>query len=308
MTLLPLASLLALVGCFEKELPDADGDGINDLKEESLGLDPNNADTDGDGLEDAVEVRETLTDPLNPDTDEDRLNDGDEVNEYGTDPFDPDSDGDTYLDGWEVTEGTDPLDEESRIYKGYWPYNPDKDDYDRPDEFTRPKVGKPLYDLKMVDQHGDVVNIYDLAGHGKPILMDISAEWCGPCNYMAMWLSGGNYSQYPDWPSWMNFLNGSWSSVPQKIADGDIIWVTVLSEDRYGNPPGLDLIEAWDSTYPNEKIPLLQDAESDWMYCYSTYGLPSVFMFDENLETIAVPSGSKGYSGVLDLAEAYEAP
>ena len=307
MTLLPLASLLALVGCFEQELPDTDGDGINDLKEESLGLDPNNADTDGDGLEDAVEVRETLTDPLNPDTDEDRLNDGDEL-DLGTDPFEPDTDNDTYLDGWEVAEGTDPLDEDSRIYQGYWSYNPDKDDYKRSDSFERPKVGKALYDMRMVDQFGDEVSMYDLAGQGKPILMDISAEWCGPCHYMAMWLAGGDYSQYSEWPSWMNFLNGSWSSVPEKIAAGDIIWVTVLSQDRNGNPPDAGLIASWESSYPNENIPLLLDAEMDWMYCYSSYGLPSVFMFDENLETIAVPSGSKGYGGVLDLAEAYEAP
>ena len=48
------------------------------------------------------------TDPLNPDTDGDGLTDGDEVATYGTDPLVEDSDGDGVSDGDEVTNGTEP--------------------------------------------------------------------------------------------------------------------------------------------------------------------------------------------------------
>ncbi len=49
-----------------------------------LGTSPANADTDGDGLGDGIEVA-SATDPLNADTDGDGFNDGDEVI-AGTDP------------------------------------------------------------------------------------------------------------------------------------------------------------------------------------------------------------------------------
>lgn len=67
---------------------DADGDGIDaDTELFILGTDPNNADTDQDGLLD-IEVAFGLN-PLNPDTDGDGASDGDEV-AVGTNPFVPD--------------------------------------------------------------------------------------------------------------------------------------------------------------------------------------------------------------------------
>ncbi|MDO8668893.1 MAG: hypothetical protein Q7K65_01190 [Candidatus Buchananbacteria bacterium] len=59
--------------------PDSDNDGLSDEEEKQLGTNPNNFDTDGDGLIDRVEVRIYNTDPLKKDTDGDGYNDGDEV-------------------------------------------------------------------------------------------------------------------------------------------------------------------------------------------------------------------------------------
>jgi len=64
---------------------DTDRDGLNDDEEKTLGTDPNNADTDNDGLFDREEVKVYLTDPLNPDTDNDSYLDGAEV-KGGYDP------------------------------------------------------------------------------------------------------------------------------------------------------------------------------------------------------------------------------
>lgn len=68
---------------------DPDGDGITSDEEASLGTDPNNPDTDGDGLNDFQEM--DYTDPLAPDTDGDGFSDGDEELIYGSDPNDPES-------------------------------------------------------------------------------------------------------------------------------------------------------------------------------------------------------------------------
>ncbi|MBT5379343.1 MAG: SUMF1/EgtB/PvdO family nonheme iron enzyme, partial [Opitutae bacterium] len=66
---------------------DSDEDGLSDLYEQSLGSDPYNSDTDGDGLKD-----------------------GDEANIHGSSPVLTDTDGDGFDDKAEVTGKTDPND------------------------------------------------------------------------------------------------------------------------------------------------------------------------------------------------------
>ena len=58
---------------------DNDSDNLDNAREEVLGTDPNNWDTDGDGLGDGDEVIIWKTDPKNPDTDGDGFEDGSEV-------------------------------------------------------------------------------------------------------------------------------------------------------------------------------------------------------------------------------------
>ena len=92
--------------------------------------DPTKADTDGDGLSDAVETNtgtyvsatNTGTDPKKADTDKDGLADGVETNtgvlvdeeNTGTNPLNKDSDGDGYFDGGEIVSGTNPNDKNSK--------------------------------------------------------------------------------------------------------------------------------------------------------------------------------------------------
>jgi hypothetical protein len=87
---------------------DTDGDGLINQRELELGTDPNNADTDNDGLLDGMEVYQLGTNPLNPDSDGDALIDGIEV-QLKLNPLNPDTDSDGLKDGDEVSLGTDPL-------------------------------------------------------------------------------------------------------------------------------------------------------------------------------------------------------
>ena len=125
------------------DYPDSDGDGIVDLLEAILGIDPSKIDTDDDGLTDYQELNITGTDPTDYDSvekrisdadadcdgdgisnledielgtdpqvldsDDDGLTDGEEVNTYLTDPLLEDTDGDGLTDGFEVRYGLDPL-------------------------------------------------------------------------------------------------------------------------------------------------------------------------------------------------------
>lgn len=89
-------------------ISDADRDGLMYDQEMKIGTDPNNADTDGDGLSDGKEVNEYKTNPKNFDTDNDGLTDGEETGVYKTDPTKADTDGDSYTDGTEVRGGYNP--------------------------------------------------------------------------------------------------------------------------------------------------------------------------------------------------------
>ncbi len=108
-------------------LGDPDGDGLSNTEERDLGTDPQDGDSDEDGLSDGVETgtgvwvseSDTGTAPLDPDSDQDSLLDGAENPELPFDPKDPttqpgtnpnlsDTDGDTVPDGEEVAAGRNP--------------------------------------------------------------------------------------------------------------------------------------------------------------------------------------------------------
>lgn len=126
----------------DEPLLDDDCDGLSNATEVEQGLDPQDPDTDDDGLGDYAEARLTSTDPLKPDSDGDGVLDGaedpdgdgltnaEEIEagsaydmadgdrdgltdpqelENGTDPLRADTDSDGLMDGSELDLGTDPL-------------------------------------------------------------------------------------------------------------------------------------------------------------------------------------------------------
>jgi hypothetical protein len=138
---------------------DGDGDGLSNVEEDTLGTDPEDPDSDDDGLLDGTEVRggnpanpddpaNRITDPLDPDTDNDRLCDGsrsvagvctggEDRDDDGlrdaaeTDALDADSDDDGLSDGVEVLDGAygGPIDRDpSRPGSQTDPLDDDSDD------------------------------------------------------------------------------------------------------------------------------------------------------------------------------------
>ena len=100
---------------------DSDGDGLTDYDEKVLfdynplssdtdqnGVTDGNEDHDGDGLTNIEEIQLGIN-PIIADSDNDGLSDFDEVRVYHTNPMLADTDGDGASDGDEVRLGTDPL-------------------------------------------------------------------------------------------------------------------------------------------------------------------------------------------------------
>ncbi len=222
----------------------------------------------------------------NDDADEDRLDCELEL-QAGTDPELADSDGDGYLDGDEVTEGSDPTDPDSLIYEGGWPYYWDKDSIDGPDWFydagtdtkVRPAIGVKLPRLVGVDQFGEQVEIYDFAYHGKPILLDLSTEWCSPCKAIARWLEESDDSILADYPWW----NSDWTGIPELVANGDVYWLTVLYEDSAGLDAYPRVASRWYDDYPLPYIPVLADTEDRMNRWLRNTGIPTGNLLDEEM-------------------------
>lgn len=249
---------------------DSDGDGLMDAEEASLGTDPAVADSDADGLADGAEVT------------------------AGTDPLATDSDGDTYSDFDETTEGTDPLDPESRIYTGYWPYNPNKGDIEDPGWDQGAKEGRTLPNFVYVDQFGQEVSIYDYAGHGKPVVVDASAEWCSYCQELAKLLEGRR-----------SYFDGYWPDLKDLVDNGDVLWVTVLAEDTSGNSDTSSTDAAatrWADKFKHDKIAVLGDDKYQFFGYEGVNGFPWLLMVDENMEIISF-DGRSNNMAPLDVIE-----
>lgn len=149
---LTLTSLL-LLSC------DTDDDLLSTADERTLGTDPKLADSDGDGLLDGHEEHFHLTDPTNPD-----------------------SDGDGSDDGWEVSVGLDPLDPRSRRYEAGWPHldAATKKELQREDAPSVIELGKRIRNVKLYDQNGQRVELYDFARAGTPtIVAAVGSRWLG---------------------------------------------------------------------------------------------------------------------------------
>ncbi len=100
----------------EQAFSDVDGDYLTYINELKYGTDPENPDTDGDGIGDLIEIINGLN-PLVPDEeynseidiDSDGLSDCQEIYTYHTNPLISDTDDDGLEDGFEICNGFDPL-------------------------------------------------------------------------------------------------------------------------------------------------------------------------------------------------------
>ncbi len=158
---------------------DSDDDGLSDGQElDQHGTDPVLADTDGDGLVDGDEVHDGL-DPTDPDSDGDSLFDGAEQIELGTDAASPDTDGDGLRDGFEQRFGFDPLRDNAEAVG-----DPDTDGLDNTAEQaagSSPRAADTdrdgLGDAEEVGVHGTDPNAPDTDGDGLDDAFEVANQF-----------------------------------------------------------------------------------------------------------------------------------
>jgi thiol-disulfide isomerase/thioredoxin len=242
-----------------EEASDSDGDGLTDTEEADLGTDPQSSDSDGDGLADKDET------------------------DLGTDPLAIDSDGDSYSDADEIATEHDPLDGDDKIYQGGWPYNPNKDAIEDPGFGKRGKVGGIVPDLITYDLNGDTFDLYDYAGHGKPVMVDVSAEWCYYCQQLGLYMAGkSSYfddyeTDYPELPT-----------VRDMIANGDLYWVEIIDQNQSYETVAQEDLKQWERKYPIPNSPVIADEEQNFIAWTKGAGYPTLFLADENMVVLSL--------------------
>ena len=139
------------------------------------------------------------------------------------------------------------------------------------------EVGDHPCDFSLVDQNGDTFNLYD--HHGKIIILDFSAMWCGPCMMAATEVE----------------------ELQKKYGD-DIVYVTVLIENQNHNPPTKKDLEKWAEHFGIELAPVLGGSRSmmssDSKKGWPITAWPSFFIIDQDMVLVEAFKGF--YPGIIE--------
>ena len=233
------------------------------------------------------------------------------------------SNNNTYTDSQEEYFDKDSENSSNIIYKGGWPYNPNKDQmidvgfkdcnsipYGNGCECTEdsqclqeseceilftsqnclPKAGAQLPNFIGIDQFGDSVNLYDFANQDKLILIEVSTMWAKPGNAMAEWLAGN-----PETIETMRWWQDNFNQVKDLIDAGDIYYIRVLHQGSIKNDIITDNdILYWQDAYSHTNIINLADPQANLKTWVRPTGYPCFMLFNPDMSLHTPAEGVNG--------------
>jgi thiol-disulfide isomerase/thioredoxin len=136
-------------------------------------------------------------------------------------------------------------------------------------------MGDVLDNFSMVDQHGEMVDLYSFCG--RHVVITISAGWCVPCRSLAAELQ-------------------SIQNTYREQGVG-VQFIEIITEDNSGNPPSEAFLQGWARDYGFTSIPVL-GAEAATYYDHISMTLdrdgyiPSVWQLNSALEVVHADGGN----------------
>jgi thiol-disulfide isomerase/thioredoxin len=107
-------------------------------------------------------------------------------------------------------------------------------------------VGSYAPDFVTIDQHGDEYRLCEYGG-SKPIVIQISAEWCGPCRAISDEISNnGPTPAFPD--NLVDYINND-----------EIVYVELMVQSGNQQPADLATLQRWEQQYSHPKVSIISD-------------------------------------------------
>ena len=138
------------------------------------------------------------------------------------------------------------------------------------------RIGEHICNLELTDSNGRPFNLYE--NYGRPIVIELSAEWCGVCKYTAD--QGDIFVE-------------NWK-------DHDLLWVNILVENDEGEPPNATDISEWLALSNTQNSVLLYGSrdliDPTAMNGFPVSGWPTFVVLNEDLQIYHAFAGwSKEY-------------
>lgn len=133
---------------------------------------------------------------------------------------------------------------------------------DSPDLECAYWVGDRVCDFERPDSSGTSISLYDFSG--SPIVLDLSAMWCGPCQAAA----------------------ADTNNIVSRYSDNNLRYITVLFEDLQGDHPEADDLQQWVDNFSITEPVLGSDyslLNADSTQGFPLRAWPTFILIDEDL-------------------------
>ena len=165
-------------------------------------------------------------------------------------------------------------------YIGGWPCHPDADALPDPGFGGAYGVGEMMPRAVFADQYGDEVDLYDLLGEDRMVLVQVSAAWSPPDQAFFGELTGG-----------APFSLDPGSPLLDAIATGEVGYVVILEDNVAGGPPTADDCRDFALFGGGVDVPVLADPDRAFAAWMALWAYPSGFVVN--------PDGTLAHGGEL---------